>query len=105
MSYDLLKLIPRSSVGGSHRFDLNIGESEFVISTKRWSFMMKEYQRLRCTRWDCKDLVVFIQKKRKKRIFGVLRQHLGEILRELAKHKQAQIAALNCSRLIGPFEG
>ena len=43
------------------------------------------------TRWDCKCDVVFIQKKHKKWIFGVLRQHLGEIFRELAKHKEAQI--------------
>ena len=41
--------------------------------------------------WDCKYHVVFIPKKRKKRIFGVLRQHLGEIFRELAKQKESQI--------------
>ena len=52
---------------------------------------MKEYQSLSHTRWDCKYHVVFIPKKRKKRIFGVLRKHLGEIFRELAKHKEAQI--------------
>ena len=52
---------------------------------------MKEYQSLSHTRWDCKCHVVFIPKKRKKRIFGVLRKHLGEIFRELAKHKEAQI--------------
>ena len=40
---------------------------------------MKEYQSLAHTRWDCKYHVVFIPKKRKRRIFGVLRKHLGEI--------------------------
>jgi putative transposase len=35
--------------------------------------------------------VVFIPKRRKKRIFGVLRQHLGEIFHELAKHKESKI--------------
>ena len=52
---------------------------------------MKEYQSLSHTRWDCKYHVVFIPKRRKKQIFGALRRHLGEMLRELAKHKEAQI--------------
>jgi putative transposase len=52
---------------------------------------MKEYQSLSHTRWDCKYHIVFIPKKRKKWIFGVLRKHLGEVFRELAKHKEAQI--------------
>lgn len=52
---------------------------------------MKEYQSLSHTRWDCKYHVVFIPKKRKKRIFGVLRKHLGEIFHELATHKESKI--------------
>ncbi len=52
---------------------------------------MKEYQSLAHTSWDCKYHVVFIPKNRKKKIFGVLRKHLGEILRELAKHKEAEV--------------
>ncbi len=52
---------------------------------------MEEYQSLAHTRWDCKYHVVFIPKKRKKRIFGVLRQYLGVIFRELAKHKEAEV--------------
>ena len=52
---------------------------------------MKEYQSLTHTRWDCKYHVVFIPKKRRKRIFGVLRKHLGEIFHELAAHKEAKI--------------
>lgn len=52
---------------------------------------MKEYQSLSHTRWDCKYHVVFIPKRRKKRIFGVLRRHLGEIFHELAKHKECKI--------------
>jgi putative transposase len=35
--------------------------------------------------------VVFIPKRRKQRIFGVLRRHLGEIFHELAGHKEAKI--------------
>ena len=45
---------------------------------------MKEYQSFSHTRWDCKYSVVFIPKKRRKRIFGMLRKHLGEIFHELA---------------------
>ncbi|MBI3916218.1 MAG: IS200/IS605 family transposase [Betaproteobacteria bacterium] len=52
---------------------------------------MKEYQSLSHTRWDCKYHVVFIPKRRKKTIFGVLRKHLGRILRELAQHKESEV--------------
>ena len=52
---------------------------------------MKEYQNLIHTRWDCKYHVVFMPKRRKMRVFGVLCQHLGEIFRELASHKEAKI--------------
>ncbi len=52
---------------------------------------MKEYQSLSHIRWNCKCQVVFIPMMRKKQIFGVLRQHLGEILLKLAKYKGAQI--------------
>ena len=50
---------------------------------------MKEYQSLAHTRWDCKYHVVFIAKRRKKKIFRVLRWHLGRVFRELAKHKES----------------
>ena len=52
---------------------------------------MKEYQSLAHTRWDCKYHVVFIPKRRKKAIFVSLRRHLGEIFRELAKHKESEV--------------
>ena len=48
---------------------------------------MKEYQSLSHTRWDCKYHIVFIPKRRKKKVFGVLRRHLGEMFHELALHK------------------
>ena len=35
--------------------------------------------------------MVFIPKRRKKRIFGAVRKHLGEMLHELAGHKGAKI--------------
>ncbi len=52
---------------------------------------MKDYKSLSHTRWDCKYHVVFIPKKRKKIIYGSLRNYLGEILHELAKYKGIEI--------------
>ena len=52
---------------------------------------MKEYQSLSHTRWDCKYHVVFIPKRRKKKVFGALRRHLGQIFKELAQHKESQV--------------
>ncbi|MCP3658554.1 MAG: IS200/IS605 family transposase, partial [Herbaspirillum sp.] len=52
---------------------------------------MKEYQRLSHTSWDCKYHIVIIPKRRRKRIFGELRRHLGEVFHELAGHKESKI--------------
>ena len=52
---------------------------------------MKEYQSLSHTRWDCKYHIVFIPKRRKKKIFGALRRHLGQVFRELAQHKESEV--------------
>ena len=35
--------------------------------------------------------MVFIPKRRKKKIFGILRKHLGEIFHELVSHKESQV--------------
>ena len=53
---------------------------------------MKEYQSLSHTRRDCKYHVVFILKRRKKLIFGKLRKHIGEVLRDLANQRESAIA-------------
>ncbi len=52
---------------------------------------MKDYQSLSHTKWDCKYHVVFIPKYRRKRIFGVIRQRLGEVFHELARQKESRI--------------
>ena len=52
---------------------------------------MKEYQSLSHKRWDCKYHIVFIPKRRKKKVFDVLRRHLGEMFHELALHKESKI--------------
>src|SRR5713101_4585278 len=80
----------RALPGDSQRFDLYDGQSDAPISTKRWRNTMKEYQSLSHTKWDCKYHVVFIPKMRRKRIFGVLRKHLGEMFHELARHKDCK---------------
>ena len=50
-----------------------------------------DYKRLSHTKWDCKYHVVFIPKRRKKKIFGALRRNLGEIFHDLAGRKEAKI--------------
>jgi putative transposase len=52
---------------------------------------MKEYQSLAHTRWDCKYHIVFIPKRRKRKLFGALRRHLGEVFWELAQHKEGAV--------------
>ena len=52
---------------------------------------MKEYQSLSHTRWDCKYHVVFIPKRRKKAVFGVLRKELGGVYRALAQQRESAV--------------
>ncbi len=52
---------------------------------------MKEYHSLTHTRWDWKYHRVFIPKRRKKKVYGALRKHLGEILHDLASHRESEI--------------
>lgn len=46
---------------------------------------------LRHTKWECKYHVVWIPKYRRKALFGQLRQYLGELLHDLAAHKESKI--------------
>ena len=52
---------------------------------------MKDYKSLCHTKYDCKYHVVFIPKRRKHRIYGSIRKHLGRIFHELAKQKESEI--------------
>ena len=52
---------------------------------------MKNHEGLSHTRYDCKYHVVFIPKYRRKKIYGAIRRHLGEIFHELAKQKESRI--------------
>src|ERR1700682_2312768 len=49
------------------------------------------YQSLAHSKWDCKYHVVFVPKRRRKVIFGNIRQQLGAIFHALAKQKECQI--------------
>jgi len=53
--------------------------------------MNQTYQSLSHSKWDCKYHVVFVPKRRRKQLFGNMRQKLGAILHELAWQKECQI--------------
>ena len=52
---------------------------------------MRDYQSLSHTKWDCKYHVVYIPKRRKKRLYGALRHDQGRIFHELANQKGCHI--------------
>ncbi|MBL8442880.1 MAG: IS200/IS605 family transposase [Zoogloeaceae bacterium] len=52
---------------------------------------MDEFESLSHSRWECKYHVVFIPKCRRKTLYARLRQHLGEVFRQLALRKESQI--------------
>jgi putative transposase len=53
--------------------------------------MNETYQSLSHSKWDCKYHVVFVPKRRRKELFGNMRQKLGAIFHELARQKEGQI--------------
>ena len=52
---------------------------------------MDDHESLKHTKWECKYHVVFIPKCRRKKLYQQLRQHLGEVFRRLAQHRESQI--------------
>ena len=52
---------------------------------------MNNSESLSHTKWECKYHLVFIPKYRRKVLYGQLRSHLGEVLRELARQKESRI--------------
>ena len=52
---------------------------------------MDDYKSLCHSKWECKYHVVFIPKCRRKVLYGKLRQHLGEVFRELARRKECSV--------------
>ena len=41
--------------------------------------------------WDCKYHVVWIPKCRRKVLFGRIRKHMGDVIRELARQRESQV--------------
>ena len=60
---------------------------------------MKEYQSYSHTMQECKYHATFIPKRRKKRIFGADRKHLGEMLHGLAEDRDTIARAIS-SKLV-----
>ena len=52
---------------------------------------MNDFQSLSHTTWDCKYHLVWIPKYRRKVLYGHLRKYLGDVLRELALHKESRV--------------
>ena len=52
---------------------------------------MKNIQSLCHSVWDCKYHIVWIPKCRRKVLYGRIRQHLGEVIRELARQRESQV--------------
>ena len=52
---------------------------------------MTNYRSLNHSKWACQYHVVFIPKYRKKAIYGSLRRHLGQVLRELARQRESDV--------------
>jgi len=49
------------------------------------------YQSLSHSKWDCKYHLVFIPKRRRKKIYGEIKKELGNIFHDLAGQKQCRI--------------
>ena len=52
---------------------------------------MNDKQSLRHTVWECKYHVVWIPKYRRKTLYGELRRHLGEVIRDLAQQRESRV--------------
>ncbi len=52
---------------------------------------MDEFESLRHSRRECKYHVVFIPKRRRKKLYATLRKYPGEVFRQLAQQKESQI--------------
>ena len=52
---------------------------------------MDEAESLSHSKWECKYHVVFIPKCRRRTLYEQLRRHLGEVFRELARHRESRI--------------
>ena len=52
---------------------------------------MKDWKSLSPVRWECKYHIVFVCKYRNKRIYGKIREKIGDIIRDLCKQKGIEL--------------
>lgn len=52
---------------------------------------MRDWRSLSHVRWDCKYHAVFVPRYRKKPLYGNIRKHIDEILRELCRRKGVEL--------------
>jgi len=52
---------------------------------------MHDWASLSHVRWDCKYHIVFVPKYRQKRMYGKFRSRVGEIIRELCRHRGVEL--------------
>jgi putative transposase len=52
---------------------------------------MDDYESLKHAKWECKYHIVFIPKCRRKKLYRQLRQHFGQVFRQLALRKERKI--------------
>ena len=52
---------------------------------------MNDNASLKHSTWECKYHVVFIPKYRRKALYAELRQHLGDVFRDLARQRESKV--------------
>ncbi len=52
---------------------------------------MRNINSLNHSKWECMFHLTWIPKYRKKKIYGHIRQYLGDILRDLARQKECKV--------------
>ena len=68
-----------------------MSEVSWPHSKTKGGHTMVDEQSLSHTRWECKYHIVFAPKYRRKIIYGKIKADIGEILRQLCKHKNVEI--------------
>ena len=52
---------------------------------------MHEWQRLSHVRWECKYHIVIMPKYRKRKLYGTLKKHVGEVIREVCRQRGIEL--------------
>jgi len=52
---------------------------------------MHEWQSLSHVRWECKYHIVIIPKYRKRKLYGTLKKHVGEVIKEVCRQRGIEL--------------